>query len=367
MRRKYQKSELNIEEHKEQIQKELLMYHNTMFVDCKIKKSDQTTIKIDYNVDNLNKFKDFKKADQVVKLRLGISLLRLIEKRDDHFQTILNDNNIYISYDLEAKILKRVLRHENETDEQLLNQVKALVGSLFLKYPYDEIIISDNVLLKKDNYLKDIYLAEDKEQLEKKLMEMIKFKQEDLYHNYALVKKKKVSKNKKLKNTYLITSITFLIVLLFLSAYYIPNRNSQLDAYEKYEQKIYEDVLVELENTQLRSMSSLTKYIMSEATIRLAPLSDTQKENILFNLSPEVDENILDFWVLIGQNKLEDAYSKSIENNDAQQKAYVLILLIDQAQNDASLDEDEKQELISTYQAELDKINAQLEEGTTDE
>ncbi len=367
MKKNLQKSDLNLSQKNEDVQIQLLEYPNSKFLDAKVKRHDNTTINIEYMEKGLKRFSSFKTANEVTKYRLGISLIRLIEEVDGYFETYIDSENLYVTSDLDVKMVKRVVRENNETSEDLIRKIKALVGSLFLNVPYKELLATDNDYLKKDKKLNRLIDKYSIEELEKELDLLIDETTKEQKQEYDLVKKKTIKKRKIAIRSLTISTIILLIASLFFGLFYIPNANHQLKAYNYYQKNIYESVISELNNVPIAMMDETTKYIMVESTVKLSPLSDVQKDNVLFNISPDIDSGILDFWVYVGQGKYQEAYNQSSKNNDAQQKAYILMVLIDEAQNDSDLSDVEREEKVSTYQGELDGINqqmkAEVEEG----
>ncbi|MFV0288984.1 MAG: type VII secretion protein EssB/YukC [Mycoplasmatales bacterium] len=367
MKKKLQKSDLNLSQTKEEVQIQLLEYPDTRFLDARVQRHDNTMINIEYMEKGLKRFSSFKSAGEVTKYRLGISLIRLTEEIDGYFETYIDSENLYVTSDLKIKMVKRIVRQKNETPEEMIRKIKALIGSLFLNIAYKEILATDNDYLKKDKQLKRLIDKKTSEELEKELDLLIDEVTKKQNQDYDLVKKKTV-KGRKITLRFLVGSTVLLLFFsLFVGLFYIPNLNHQLSAYNYYQKQIYEDVKKELDSVPIILMNGTTKYIMTESTIKLSPLSDIQKDNILFNISPDIDRGILDFWVYVGQGNYQEAYKQSSKNNDAQQKAYILMLLIDEAQNNSDLSDADREEKVSTYQGELDGINQQMSAETKEE
>ncbi len=360
MKKNLQKSDLNLSQKKEDVQIQLLEYPNIRYLDAKVKRHDNTTINIEYMEKGLKRFSSFKTANEVTKYRLGISLIRLTEEIDGYFETYIDSENLYVTSDLDVKMVKRIVRENNETYDDIIRKIKALVGSLFLNSSYKEILATDNDYLKRDKKLKRLIDKNSIEDLEKELDLLIDETTKEQNKEYDLVKKKTIKKRKFTIRSLTVSTIVLLIFSLFVGLFYIPNVNHQLKAYNYYQKNIYESVITELDNVPIVMMDGTTKYIMTESTIKLSPLSDIQKDNVLFNISPDIDSGILDFWVYVGQGKYQEAYNQSSKNNDAQQKAYILMILIDEAQNDSDLSDADREEKVSTYQGELDGINQQM-------
>lgn len=342
-------------------EKDLDIYNN-IFCRSKLLSFDSSSVELEYDLTSLYSYNDLKNTTEVFKVQAIRSIVKLISDIQSHYKVDLSPENLYFDGNASAKFLLRGYDGVRKTPEDYLLDLKTLIGGLFLNEKIAEIHTSGGGLIAKNKVIGKLAEVSTLDEFVSISDEIIKNEMQKLNKELVLVDKDFVSKVKKSSKIYLILILIAISLILFLITIYIPNRNTQLDAIVSYENNVYEDVLEDLNETNLDAMSPVIKYIMAESTIRLSDLSDTQKENILFNLSPTVTEGILDFWVYIGQHDLDSAYNKAIENNDAQQKAYVLLLLIDNVQNDSSLDVEEKEGLLSTYQGELDSIVTSMED-----
>ncbi len=360
----YKKSDLNINEYIEEKQKVLLEYNSKSFVDCKIIEENQMEISLEYNIDGLKQFDQMFTLESATKLRLGISLIDFTLIENQFFSKILDEKVLYVSDDLRIYQLKRIFKTVNLNNDDITKQVIALIGSLFVKQSAKEIYATDNNILLKNNITKQFAKCEQLAELREVLQKLIEKIEEDRINNKLEVEKTYYKKNKRTKLILIGSLFVLLIISSYLTIYYIPNRNHQLTAYGYYQKGMSEDVKKELSTVNIQSMSGLTKYILSESEIKLSDLSDVQKDNILYNLSPEVDSSILDFWVYISQGDIDKAYNQAISNNDAQQKAYALMLEIESVQGNEKVSDAEKEAQIESYQAELDKVTKIITDNT---
>ncbi len=360
----YKKSDLNINEYIEEKQKVLLEYSSKSFVDCKIIKENQMEISLEYKTEGLKVFNEMDILEPATKLRLGISLIDFALVENQFFTKILDEQILYVSDDLRIYQLKRVFKTVNLNNDDATKEVIALIGSLFVKQSAKEIYATDNNILLKNNVTKQFVKCEELEELKEVLQNLIETIETDRINNKLEVNKNYYKKNKRTKLLLVISVAVLIIITSYLTMYYIPNRNHQLTAYAYYQKGMNEDVKNELSTVSIQSMSGLTKYILSESEIKLSDLSEVQKDNVLYNLSPDVDSSILDFWVYISQGNIDKAYNQAITNNDAQQKAYALMLEIESVQGNDKISDEEKQTKIEGYQAELDKVTKIITENT---
>lgn len=339
----------------------LLEFKQSFFVPAKYVQMDKVSIEIEYEVSNLLGYEDLFDTNNIFILQAMMSLATLSLETNELMNISLEQDNIYFDQGANAYQLVREINPKQKDEEQLVQQIKALLGNLFIKEGYESILASNGKLLEKNSLLKSLAQVDKLTDLRQQLAVIIASQIKNERETKVTVDKNYVNKVKRLSSIKTIVIAILIVVSGFLAVIFIPNRTSQLHAIDSYEAATYENVLADLHDTKVATMSPVMKYMMAESTIKLSQLTDSQKDNILYNLSPSVEENILDFWVYIGQDDLDRAYDQSIKNNDAQQKAYVLLLLIDQTQNDSSLKTDEKESKLATYQGELDSITGSME------
>lgn len=361
MKVNYDFGRLGITENNKQEYIELLEFKQDYFVDAKYLDMDKVSIEIDYDLEGLLAYDDLFATNDIFKLQAMMSLASLAIGTNGLLNINLAMDNIYFDQGANAYQLVREISSKQEDESTLVLDIKALLGNLFIKEGYESVYSSNGKLLEKNSMLSEIANVENLQSLKRELAVIIATQIKDEQETKVSVNKNYVSKIKRMSRIKSLVIVVLLVATLFLTEIFVPNRTSQLRAIDSYEAATYEEVLTDMHKTNINTMSPVMKYVMAESTIKLSQLSDTQKDNILYNLSPSVEENILDFWVYIGQGDLERAYDQSIKNNDAQQKAYVLLLLIDQTQNDSSLKTDEKESKLSTYQGELDSITGSMQ------
>lgn len=361
MRREYDLNSLNITKQNRSEYRNIVNSKMNYFVPANFRKSNQISVLINYESENLMAFEALKQNNEIFKLQCALSLIELIEQTNPLFALQIKPENLYFDQASKAYQLERIKDNKRLSEQEYILKVNAFIGALFTKNSFTNLLAENNSLLNKVKVLNGLNncqtLGELKEVISNRISELM-YEQNE---KQITVAKNYYKKNQLYSRIKWLIIISTLSIIIFLTTVYIPNRNAQLKAYTSYNQKIYEDVISDLKATDKRSMTPLTKYILSESAVRLSPLSSAQKENILTNLTPNVNEGSLDFWVDLAQGDIDGAYEQSITNNDAQQKAFALLIYIDQIQNDPKLSATKKQEQISTYKGELDKINENMQ------
>lgn len=345
----------------------LLELQQKYFVPAKYSQMDKVSIEIEYDIEGLITYEQLSDTNQIFILQAMMGLTTLAKESSEMFKVDLTPDNLYFDQGANAYQLVRELSTKQYDEEELVLEIKSLLGNHFLKDDYASIHAANGKLLGKSKLLGKLVDVTDLDTLNTTLASIINEMLKVERTSKVTVNKNYVNKLKRIGRFKSLVIVILLVATIYLLAVFIPNRTSQLHAVDSYQAGKYEEVLANLNETNIKVMSPVIKYLMASSTINLSQLSDNQKDNIQYNLSPTVAENTLDFWVYIGQGKLESAYDQSIKNNDAQQKAYVLLLLIDQTQNDTSLKTEEKESKLSTYQGELDAITSSMEEDKAKE
>lgn len=360
MKANYDFGRLGITENNKREYIKLLELNQDYFVPGKYLQMDKVSIEIKYDLTGLISYEQLTTTNEVFIMQAMLGLAKLCTHANEMFDVDLSRDNIYFDQGANAYQLVRKLSSKQNNEQQLVLDIKSLLGNLYLKDSYENIHASNGKLLEKSPLLGSLVDIDQLRPLEHAISTIIAERMQVERKTLVFVNKNYINRIKQISRIKTLLILILVIVAGYLAIIFIPNRTSQLHAIDSYEATKYEDVLASLKATDVKTMSPVMKYVMAQSTVKLSQLSDVQKDNILFNLSPSVEENILDFWVYIGQGALEDAYDQSIKNNDAQQKAYVLLLLIDQTQNDASLKTTEKENKLSTYQGELDAITSSI-------
>lgn len=361
MKTNYDFGRLGVTEKNKEEYINLLSIEQDYFVPARFVSMDKVSIEIEYSLENLYSYEELAKTNSVFKVQAMISLVELVQNTNKLMNINLDQSNIYFDRAANAFQLERAINPKKGDETKFTQEIKALLANLFVAEGYESILSSKGKFLSKNTMLESLGDVEDLDTLKEQLSVLVNKQLDENYTSKVSVDKNYVNKLKRISKFKSFAILILIAISAFMVVVYIPNRTSQLRAIASYESATYENVLVDMHKTKITSMSPVTKYIMAESTIKLSQLSDTQKENILYNLSPSVEEGILDFWVYIGQDNLDKAYDQSIKNNDAQQKAYVLLLLIDRTQNDSSLKTEEKETMISSYQGELDSVMESIE------
>lgn len=359
MEKQYRKNDLNIIKDNNEL---LLVYSAKNLVDSEIKLSTQENILMKYNIEGLQNLKEVN-LTKIEKLELLYRLVIIMQDELQNYEYSIAPENIYLDVDNNIKILEKKIKIEDYSDKKL-REIKALSGYLLLKGKnYEELLDVDNKDLQKDSELQKIYALKDMKIIQEEIEGMLKKEKGSFREKKVVVNKKTYRNLQKNKGLYRIALVITVIIIIILSGYIMPFKNKEVKLYNAYVQSDYTQMLNVMENVKVSRMTSEEKYIASIATIKTqSELNDKQKENILNQINVKTDTDILDYWVYIGQGNFEEANNKGIAVNNADMQIYALLLMIDEVQNDESLEATERKELVDDYTAQVESLNKQKEE-----
>lgn len=289
------------------------------------------------------------------------------ETREIEFK--ISPSNVYIDFENNIKILQRRILLENEGQEkEKLKELKALLGFLIYSKDYDKLMNTNNKELKVQKEIAKIINSNTIEEMKSNLEEYIREEKKDFERNKKVVDRTKYSRLKRNKLSYRIAVAALLIFCTFQVFYIGTFKNKELEASQAYIESDYSTVLEVLVNENINRLNKEDKYIYALSTINTqSQLTSDQKEQLKSLIDIQVDEDILNYWVYIGQGNYEEANNMGIKVNDADMQIYALMLLINETQNDENLEAEERQSQVSTYEGQIEALNKAKEELNEEE
>ncbi|WOO86749.1 type VII secretion protein EssB/YukC [Mollicutes bacterium LVI A0039] len=363
MEKQYRKSDLNIIEDNNEL---LLVFKHKNLVDCEIKLSTQENILMQYNI--LGDSLDSINLTKIERLELLYRLAIIIQNELQMYEFHINPENIYLEIDNNPRILEKKIKID-DNDDQLLREYKSLSGHLLVKgKAFEELLDLDNSELENIGFISGIATALDFAEIEVEITKLLEAEKNGFRATKVVVDKKKYQNLRRNKGMYRLAIIATISIILFLAIYIIPFKSNVLEMYDSFVASEYSAVTDVLKDVSVNRLSRGDKYIAAVSTIRTQEqLNQAQKERILNQIDQKTDNDILEFWVYIGQGNYENAVDRGISVNDADMQIYALIMLIDEAQNDESLDAKERKELVDNYSQQVESLNKQKAELDGDE
>lgn len=342
----YLKNEIRMDKNNEG----LMEVRNISFIDLKIVKQDSVSIDVKYNLAKFKNLSECSVLSSVEKKRLLMKIIKTYESMDRVFKTNLKLENIYYDELLNVKFLKREFVENKNEMHQLMSLYAYLIDSI----NYDKVYKSEKFLIKKYKAFKNY------NELYNHLSIMVEREASNNSLYFKLIKTKIFKRFKTMVIYFgLLILIEFGLIYVCINNFVIP-LNNQHTIVESYVAQDYTKVIEVAKVLNIKQIKLYPKYLISVSSVRLSPLSDIQKENILLNLTPNTSENIFDYWINIAVEDYEQSLVLAKYNENLDMQALSYLLLIDSVKNDTELSNEQKTLKVTEYQEQLDAVNKQI-------
>lgn len=280
-----------------------------------------------------------------------------LEKLDKKIDFSLNPQNIYIDYSLNPKVLCRDIKTEN--DYSLIDKIKACVGATINKeYRYEDYLYGGVDLLTKTR-LSNLAQATDIESLQSILSTDINNIKKDLNNNYILIKKRKSTTKNIFMYVAVILSILLLVISIFLGIK-LTKDTKQINIYNLYTSQKYSEVVEQSKSLNVDNMSNNLLYTIANSVIMSQKLDESKKNYLLSQISVDGNQDILMFWVLLGQEKFEEAQDIAYKLNDKDLLVYCNLKELDSVINSSTLSASEKEEKRKQIEGNLNELGVSV-------
>ncbi len=333
----------------------MLLKKSEYFVKSKITINEEEDIVIfEFNCDESRLLSNLKLSYKD-KLILLLNIVKLNDIYDQLYFS-LDPDNIIVDYDLNPKILYRDIKNTNITYVQ---QIKALVGGLLdERYKYQDYLQGGEDLLQ-NNGSKLFLKSNDVYQIEMTLIELINKTSDIIENDYSLIKNKKIKTNKIVKIIMILIIICSSIGLIFLSF-----KNHEIDKtnklYSLYLNEDYSQVVIDSNKINVNKTSNEILFIVAKSVIYTQKLDEKIKQNLLAQVSINGDTNVLKYWVLLGQEKFDDAIDIAYTINDKNLLIYANLKYLDYVVNSSTLSSDKKEELRKSIESKLKELGVEV-------
>lgn len=300
------------------------------------------------------------------KLKLLMNLLPLQRiLADGQITTFVHPNNIYLDYNGNPKLIYRgivgLMPGTTPSNQELLRQLKCLAGYLFTKYSFDDLY---NGLLpeisKQSSFLRDLLAIDDFATLEQFLTTTYAKLSAEEKRKEIKVSRKKFTLFKQLALWLGIALILTLIPLGYLLISKVPTDTAFLNANRDFLAQNYDKTITDLEHVKISKLGKTQKYELAYAYVQGKGFDNTQRKNIMKNITLQSDSNYLDFWIMDGRGDLDDALATAKQLQDSNLIMYALLEKMDSVKNDKKLDATKREQQLEKLQKEYDKYNKKL-------
>ncbi|TDW07792.1 type VII secretion protein EssB [Breznakia blatticola] len=263
----------------------------------------------EYTVDEYTTLDEIKNLNLPDKYRVLLNLLSLSELANT-LHLYLDPTNVYVNYNLEVKVAFRDLYAKDEIghEERFINNYLILLGSILNDKTEFATIQQGGVnILKKHALTKKYASLKDVESIRNQLIEDLQAERTRRETKLSLVNKKTYIRMKWAVRILFLCVIVLAVLFGYFKFVQEPYKNSINKGYESYIVSDYTATIKELKNTSVSKMSKTTKYVLATSYIKSDALTDEQKSNILSGITITSEEKILDFWVYLAKDDVEES------------------------------------------------------------
>lgn len=357
-------SELNI---KDEYDIKRITYSNIYLIPCEAEIEGEE-VRFRYNINGFKEINNIESENESEKFRLLLNISELF-KLLEIYSFSLNSSNLYYDYNYNPKILKRDVKIDDDivNEEEFVLQYKSLIGSLFIKkYSYEDFYNGGVKLLKSNKITKEFIELRTIEEIKEKLLFFLEENQK--YRNEKIISVKKRDYNMKKHSIRIMVAVIVLLAAysLYEGIFFSPFNENIIKGTYSYMEQDYEGAIKYLEkakNIKFMNFDKNSKYELAYSYIISENLSENQRKNILLNLTSKSDENILDYWITVGEVKYDEAIDLAKKLQDNELILYALLNKYKYVQDDVTLTGEEKDKAKQSIKSEIDKLTEQINKG----
>ncbi|GAB3799666.1 type VII secretion protein EssB [Virgibacillus kimchii] len=283
------------------------------------------------------------KLDRYLSTRITFSL---------HPELILYDENLMpvVTY----RGLRNLVPPFEMEEEVFLKQFKCFIIALFSKkYTYEQLYHGSLRKVEETEFQRQVRDMEDLDQLKAYLQETYMKEQEKTEQTMSIVPLKRFRLFKQLSIIMVVVSVLLAAPLAYFAFVQIPFQDNLLEAHGEYLSSDYGEVISTLRGEDPENLPFRTQYILADSYIKVEPLSDSDREVVLRNVSLRSDPDYLLYWIYNGRGEFDESMEKAKYIDDAQLIMYGLIQQIEEARNNPDLTGEERDERLNALNDEL--------------
>ena len=276
----------------------------------------------------------------------------------------LTPDNLVFTQNGIAKIIFRGVKgqvppYEEITEATFLKHYKSMIISVLdTKAKYEELAQGKLEFYKGHKFTESILSAETIEAVVSLLNEHLEYEKQRVAKEMVRVPRKRLFTWKLTGILFGVLSVIFASLLGYHMFVTQPQQQTIANVRLSFIQKDYSKVVSSVKNMDSKSLSPEDKYIVAYSVIMTEPLTDAQKTT-LGKITTQTNEDYLRYWVLIGQNKIDEAMDIASYLDDPQLLMYGLTKKIDDIQRDPSLTSEKRTEEINRYKGKLEELKKQ--------
>ena len=276
----------------------------------------------------------------------------------------LSPENVVFTQDGIAKIVFRGIKgqvppYEGLSEEEFLKQYKSMiVATLDSKSKFTELSQGKLEFYKGHKFCEEIIAAQSISEVLEKMQEHLDYERERVAKEMVRVPQRKLFVWKLVGILSGVIAVVLAAVLAF-NLFVVQPKQTQIASLRlSFIEKDYSQVVTNVKSIDSKSLSAEDKYIVAYSVIMTESLTNEQKA-VLGKITAQTNEDYLRYWVLIGQNKVDEAMDIASYLDDPQLLMYSLTKKIDDVQRDPNLTSEKRTEEINRYKGKLEELKKQ--------
>ncbi len=338
------------------------VYPNPLLLEAEWVDGEDGIRRIEYNTDGYKCLEHIREEDMPVRYAVLSSLYELYGLCD-RFSFMLSPENIYYGINNNTAVMQRNESEECMSEEEFLKAYKSCIGAaLQERYSFEDYYRGGSSLLKKNDFLKEIFEMEKAEDISDFLRKAHKELTEKNHRTKVLVGKNTF---KQLKTAVILLSV-FLAAAVAFGLYYLlsikPYSSSVINGFQSYILSDYEAVERSMQNVSVERMNAYQKFILAESYVKTADLNSEQKKNILANISVNSENTLLNYWIYLGRGEVEKAEDSAMQLSDDQLLLYAYMKHLYEIEADLKLGGEKKAEAIKELEEKMKPLMEEYKE-----
>ena len=266
----------------------------------------------------------------------------------------LSPENVVFTQDGIAKIVFRGIK-----GQEFLKQYKSMIlATLDSKSKFTELSQGKLEFYKGHKFCEEIIAAQSISEVLEKMQEHLDYERERVAKEMVRIPQRKLFVWKLMGILSGVIAVVLAADLAFNLFVVQPKQTQIANLRLSFIEKDYSQVVTNVKSIDSKSLSAEDKYIVAYSVIMTESLTNEQKA-VLGKITAQTNEDYLRYWVLIGQNKVDEAMDIASYLDDPQLLMYSLTKKIDDVQRDPNLTSEKRTEEINRYKGKLEELKKQ--------
>lgn len=313
----------------------------------------------EYNLSDLSKLVLIKKKPLAERYRLlmNASSLELLAKR---YEFSLAPDNLYYDRNLSLRVLRRDIVHKSN----FLIEYKSLCGYILSpKYSYEDFLNGGTDLFKSNKLLARVNECSGVTEISELFRQLY-----DEECAYISKTRRTIGKGwfialvVALSVTFVVGSagVAFSIYTLTVKD---PFDRSVITAANAFIAEDYDAVVAALSGYTTEQLDKNARFVLANSYVVSESLTNEQKRNIRAGLTLKTDDNIINYWILLGRESYDEALDLALRLNDDELQLFALIKQQVAVEQDTALAGADKAGKIDAISKQIESLRKKLEEA----